>query len=195
MDLHLIAKVLIILFILISICTMNIFLLILTIVFAILYVCLSQQPTKYKYLKKKPKKRIKTTQSSPSTQSTQSISYDTLTTPTVADTTNTATNTEPSFQSNISSTDRISYNTSLNSSSSENDVILSSKNAQFFQERAFSQVSNTASKNRMLVPEPVENRNNLEVQARSLQPPYLISQDSTGGRLPDYMRNVKIRST
>ena len=193
MDLHLIAKVLIILFILISICTMNIFLLILTIVFAILYVCLSQQPTKYKYLKKK-KKRIKTTQSSPSTQSTQSISYDTLTTPTDADTTNTATNTEPSFQSSSSNTDRISYNTSLNSTTSD-DVILSSKNAQFFQERAFSQVSNTASKNRMLVPEPVENRNNLEVQARSLQPPYLISQDSTGGRLPDYMRNVKIRST
>lgn len=186
MDLNLIAKVLIILFILISICTMNIFLLILTIVFAIIYVCLSQQPTKYKYLKKKPKQRIKTTTS----QSTQSISYNTLT-PTVADTTNT----EPSIQSNSSSSDRISYNTSLNSSSSENDVILTSKNAQFFKERSFSQVSNAASKNRMLVPEPVENRNNLEVQARSLQPPYLLSQDSTGGRLPDYMRNVKIRST
>ena len=186
MDLHLIAKVLIILFILISICTMNIFLLILTIVFAILYVCLSQQPTNYKFLKKKPKKRIKTT------QTTQSISYDTLTTPTVADTT---TNTKTSFQSNSSSTDRHLYNTSSNSSSSDSDVILTSKNAQFFQERAFSQVSNAASKNRMLVPEPVENKNNLELQARSLQPPYLISQDSTGGRLPDYMRNVKIRST
>ena len=59
MDLNLIAKVLIILFILISICTMNIFLLILTIVFAILYVCLSQQPTNYKFLKKNQRKELK----------------------------------------------------------------------------------------------------------------------------------------